>query len=141
MREARALPINEVPDGDWYAAAGLERVPESAEAARRLVRDALASWGLLQVGHPAGVVVTELVSNAVRHTRSTGLSVSVVRLAPRRVCIGVLDQDRRRPEFKPWSLEAESGRGLLLIDAMASAWGVDVLPDGKRVWALLEASP
>lgn len=139
MRDAVALPIVELPGGDSFAARNLERVPESAELARSLVRGALESWGLLRMGEPARVVVTELVSNAVRHAQGDGLRVTVVRLSPERVRIGVVDRDRTRPQVKPMSLDAESGRGLVLVEAMSSVWGVDLLPGGKEVWADLEA--
>jgi serine/threonine-protein kinase RsbW len=140
MRSARVPPIAHYPTGDWHAAENFQRVPQSAAAARRLVHDTLGGWHLLRMDDRAMVIVTELVSNAINHARGDGMRVSVVRFPDDRVRIGVIDRDRTRPEIKPMTPDQEGGRGLLLIEAMSSVWGVDLLPGGKRVWAELEAS-
>ncbi|WP_225850640.1 ATP-binding protein [Streptomyces sp. HPF1205] len=134
------LPVLQLPTGDWYAAENLPRVPESAERARRMARTAIASWGLLRLSDQSELLVTELVSNAVKHAQGEGLRVTVLRLSYERVRIGVHDRDRTRPRIKPVTLDGESGRGLLLIDALSVSWGVDLLPGGKRVWVVLEAA-
>lgn len=123
---------------DWHFVENFDRVPESAAAARRLVHNALDEWHLLQMGDRAMLVVTELVSNAARHAQGDGVRVSVVRFSGDRVRIDVIDRDRTRPEIKLGTLDQEGGRGLLLVEAISSVWGVDLLPGGKRVWAVLE---
>lgn len=127
-------------DSDQHAAASFERTPESARDARRLVRDTLKDWGLAHLADQAELVVTELVSNAVRHAKGEGLRVTVDRLPTGRVHLAVLDRDPARPQIRPPTPDGVSGRGLLLVDAMSFAWGVDMLPGGKRVWAVLEAA-
>lgn len=81
----------------------------------------------------AFVVVSELVSNAIRHAQTP----SEVRLRFDRgvLRIEVLDGVITMPQPRqPEGAEA-SGRGLMLIAALADAWGVDPHPDGKLVWA------
>ncbi|MGW1807185.1 ATP-binding protein [Streptomyces sp. NPDC002078] len=124
-----------------------ERVPQSGEEARRLVRVALAAWGLRHVDVDAAeLVVAELVANAVRHAAGHALRILVDRPDPGHVYIAVVDRaPRRLPALRTAGPHETGGRGLLLVDAHALRWGWDILgglsPWGKRVWALLETRP
>ncbi|MEU6523579.1 ATP-binding protein [Streptomyces sp. NPDC046924] len=115
----------------------LPRQPESAGVARSLVRAALAVWGLDELADDGALIVSELVSNAVRHARSHSIRVTVTRPGTARVYIGVVDKSRACPEPREPDEEDESGRGLTLVGSLADDWGTDVLPWGKRVWAVL----
>lgn len=126
------VPASAVPA---VYAASLERVPESAGAARRLVVRALDAWCLSGLTGSVELVVSELVSNAVRHASGAGVRVSVVRVGERRVRVSVFDGDRTRPRVRQPGPDGEQGRGLLIVAAEATAWGVDLLPGGKSVWA------
>ncbi|MEU6179644.1 ATP-binding protein [Streptomyces coeruleorubidus] len=118
---------------------GLE---ESAETARRLVRTALAAWGLDELTDTAILLVSELVANAVKHTNSRVIRVIVTRPSERFVRIGVVDKARVMPEFvKPGDDLLTSGRGLLLVDALAERWGTDLYRWGKQVWAEVMSEP
>ncbi|MEW2316542.1 ATP-binding protein [Streptomyces bauhiniae] len=117
----------------------LPRQPESAAAARRLVRDALAVWALDDLAEDAVLVVTELVSNAVRHARRASVRVIVERTAQRTVRLAVADLSRTGPVPCLPGLNEEEGRGLLLVAALATRWGCDERRWGKIVWAELEA--
>ena len=101
--------------------------------ARALVRDALRDWGLNAISDDATLVVTELVTNAVTH------GGSVLRLQLSRTSgafrIEVVDDGEGTPEPQPPDTEAEGGRGIMLVDAMSSSWGVENVPQGKLVWA------
>lgn len=114
-----------------------ERVPEAAGAARALAGEALEVWCLPQLMDPVRLVMTELVTNAIRHARGEGMRVSVLRLTGDRVRISVLDRDCTRPELQRPDWANERGRGLRIVDAESATWGVDLLPGGKRVWAEL----
>ncbi|MCX5377969.1 anti-sigma regulatory factor [Streptomyces sp. NBC_00091] len=84
------------------------------------------------------LVVSELVTNAVRYGTEPGDSLRVVlAAAPGLVRIKVQDPCRRRPRRKPESAERQRGRGLFNVDALAHDWGVDDRPMGKSVWAEL----
>lgn len=122
-------------------AESLGRVPESAAEARHLVAAALKAWSLPQLVEDAELVMTELVSNAVAHTAGECIRVNVLRLSDRRVRISVADRDRKRPTRREPDVCGERGRGLLLVEACSSKWGVRVLPGGKAVWSELEAAP
>jgi serine/threonine-protein kinase RsbW len=128
-----------VGTGAWSYDDNLDRVPESAAVARRLVAEALADWGLHHLLDETVVVMTELVSNAVDHATGEGMRVTVRLFSDRRVQVAVLDRDPTRPRPRSSSSDAERGRGLLLVAALSDRWGVDMLAGGKRVWAELGA--
>lgn len=123
----------------------LPREPEAAEKARRLARLAVTGWELGDdAAETVALVLSELVSNAVRHTRSRLLLVLVERPTPDRVRVAVVDKDAYRlPVIRTADVDSVSGRGLVLVDALADRWGCDRLgpetrPTRKRVWAELQ---
>ncbi|GGW85500.1 MULTISPECIES: ATP-binding protein [Streptomyces] len=115
---------------------------DSAEAARRLVETALSDWRLECLADDGTLVVSELVANAVRHTDSRRIQIVVRRSGERSVRIGVIDTARVIPApAKPQDHLSTSGRGLLLVDALAQRWGTDLYHFGKQVWAELISEP
>ena len=89
----------------------------------------------------ARVCVSDVATNVLRHTDVPVLAVEVSVLRDR-VVVGVRDSDPGgRPRVGKPSEQAESGRGLLLVQSLAHAWGVSwtggLAPTGKRVWVEL----
>ncbi|MGW7072149.1 ATP-binding protein [Streptomyces sp. NPDC054855] len=123
----------------------LVNAPQTAGEARRLVRVAFSAWDVEEHADIAQVVISELVTNAVRHTGSRCIRVIVEHPAPDRVLVAVVDTSRDLPRMGAPSAEGLSGRGLLLVDALSQHWGSTRLgPDGRRgkkVWAQLEIKP
>lgn len=119
---------------------GLSPIESAASSARRLVDTACAQWGLPALRDTARLVVTELVSNAVRHgtvAASTGVEVTLTRGAGA-VYVSVRDRSRRLPKpGGPVPPTVEGGRGLLVVGIMSRAWGATPTVDGKVVWATL----
>jgi anti-sigma regulatory factor (Ser/Thr protein kinase) len=109
---------------------------EAPTAARHFVADVLNRSGhsrtLLE---DAKLVVTELATNAVLHARSP-FSVEI-RPHGAAVRIAVQDGSHARPTVRDNGMAA-SGRGLRLIDAIATSWGVEIAHEGKIVWAELQ---
>jgi anti-sigma regulatory factor (Ser/Thr protein kinase) len=109
----------------------------AARQARHFVVDVLTRWG-----HAGGfledaqLVVTELATNAIVHARSP----FSVRLQPqgRGVRLAITDTSLSRPTLHDAGPLATSGRGLRLVDALATNWGVELATDGKTVWAELQ---
>jgi anti-sigma regulatory factor (Ser/Thr protein kinase) len=83
----------------------------------------------------ARLVVSELTTNAVVHAGSP-FSVAV-RHEGSAIRIAVHDSNPTLPVLRDGGPAAPSGRGLHLVRALTSAWGVDRSPDGKTVWAEL----
>ncbi|MEU0331813.1 ATP-binding protein [Streptomyces sp. NPDC006193] len=115
----------------------LPRQPESAAPARRLVRAACAVWRLDDLAEDGALIVSELVTNAVRHARRDSIRVVVERLGAARVRVAVVDFSKAPPVRKVSGLDDEHGRGLALVTELAEDWGSEPLPWGKRVWAEL----
>lgn len=117
----------------------LSPTPRGARLARLLATEQLRSWGLPL--DPARQVVAELSANAATHGRIPGrdfrLLLYVVAATLR---IEVTDTRGDRPPSPQLpGPDAESGRGLLLVDALADRWGVTPgLPPRKTVWAELD---
>jgi DNA-binding NarL/FixJ family response regulator len=112
--------------------AELDQDLRSGARARRLVTEALERWQCEQALDTVQLLVSELVTNAVVHANSRP-AVAVI-LLPEVVRIEVMDQSSARPEARDASDQDESGRGLLLLDEMASRWGVEPAATGKTVW-------
>ena len=103
--------------------------PAGARAARRFARQAL--WDLGPVAEVAELLVSELATNAVRHA-STPFTVVVEAGDPVRVVVS----DGVAVDLRVTASEddATSGRGLLILDALAHRWGVTQDGAGKQVW-------
>ncbi|MGW1836712.1 ATP-binding protein [Streptomyces sp. NPDC002067] len=78
------------------------------------------------------LLTSEVVGNAVTHT-ATACAVCV-RAVDGRVRVEVTDADPELPFPATTGPEAEGGRGLQLVEALAAAWGVIPVPEGKAVW-------
>ena len=78
------------------------------------------------------LLVSELASNAVRHA-GTPFTVSLA-CDGATVRVEVDDGNVHRPVLREPSVDAVTGRGLLIVDALAERWGVDSTPTGKTVW-------
>ncbi|MFD8375302.1 ATP-binding protein [Streptomyces sp. NPDC059688] len=126
------------PDEALTVTLSLPRRADSVPVARHLVRHALADWKLPDLGDRAELVVTELVSNTVRHARASTIRVTVRRLARDTVRVAVIDMSRTMPVLIPFAEDAVDGRGLAIVDAVSTRWGTDRLPWGKRIWADLK---
>ena len=100
----------------------------------------LKRWRLESAIEPAQLLTSELVTNAVLHA---GTEVQVVLEAfDQTVHVEVIDLTKRPPVVRYSAYDdLQTGRGLTLLDSMASAWGVDPLERGKSVWFDLDASP
>ncbi len=105
----------------------------SARVARNFVKETLRDWGYEALEPEATLAVSELVTNAVVHGRS-GSSVTIVDLGGCSVSLRIRDDAAERPKIIDAGSDATSGRGMMLVDAVANSWGVEDDPPGKVVW-------
>ncbi|MFJ9819483.1 ATP-binding protein [Streptomyces sp. NPDC101151] len=116
----------------------LASTPRGARLARLLAADRLRGWGLPPA--PATHIVAELAANAATHGRLPGRGFRLtLYVVGRTLRIEVTDtRGDRLPKLQVPDADAESGRGLLLVDALADRWDV---AEGrfprKTVWAEL----
>ena len=125
------------PHPAWFAA-----LPATAQApglARQAIREALPSWQLAHLEETALLLVSELVTNAVRHAQNEDRMIALrLETTAGGLRIEVHDGDSRWPQpGTPDDLD-ESGFGFVLVAALASTWGVTDLAVGKAVWAELD---
>lgn len=113
----------------------LPATPASAKRARDLSIECCRAWEVEVLSGDVALVVTELVANAVRHA-GTDVWVRLVPLA-RGLRLEVADASVRPLRTRPHAQDAEGGRGLVLVDALATRYGVEADAHGKRVWAEL----
>ncbi|MFC5013788.1 ATP-binding protein [Streptomyces lienomycini] len=122
---------------------------EGFARARVFARDTLRGWSLADRGDDAVLVITELVSNAVKHAvPSAAAGAPEVRLGlvlhSAHLTLTVSDPGDNEPVFDPSDGSAlqEHGRGLRIVDALAEEWGwTPRFPAGKTVWATLPTRP
>ncbi|MCQ4083117.1 ATP-binding protein [Streptomyces sp. RB6PN25] len=115
-------------------------LPAVAEV-RRLLRDQLHSWGASGLADTAELLTSELVTNALVHTdRGAELTATLSGGPVHRLRVEVYDFVTRHPKMRKASDQAASGRGLLLVQALADAWGVRPHGVGKIVWFELVAT-
>ena len=120
-----------LPREDWV----LPAEARSAARARALIAQRLADLPA-EALEVVLLLTSELVTNAVRHARGP-VEVHLAR-NDRDVRVEVEDRSPERPVVRPLDQEALNGRGLLLVDGLASGWGVQPTETGKRVWFSLE---
>ncbi|MFI7097857.1 SpoIIE family protein phosphatase [Streptomyces sp. NPDC050161] len=125
MARVHGLPKDAV--GDWNLA------PEarSVARARELARDQLTDWGLEALVDTTELLVSELVTNALRHGHG---EIRLRLLRDRSLVCEVWDADLAQPRRRRARDTDEGGRGLQLVGLLSSGWGSRRTPRGKTVW-------
>ncbi|MCL8014459.1 ATP-binding protein [Streptomyces sp. AS02] len=114
--------------------ADLRAVPEARKALRELLR----TWGRPGRSDIAELLTSELVTNAIVHTDREAVLTATV--GPGGLRVEVRDFVSRRPRPRvPNADDGTNGRGLLLVQSLADAWGVRPHGVGKAVWFELDA--
>jgi anti-sigma regulatory factor (Ser/Thr protein kinase) len=114
--------------------------PAAAAEARRRVRDTIASWQVPVDQDAALLLTSELVTNAVRHEAGQAVML-VVTCADGQLRVDVHDTSRSLPAVADVPADAETGRGLLLVESLSDEWGFYRTPAGKAVYFTLAFEP
>jgi STAS domain/Histidine kinase-like ATPase domain len=126
------------PDGGHRLSLNLEPLAVAARRAREMITEACDRWDLADLAGSSRIVVTEMVNNVVVHARTPMIVLLAVHGS--RLSVAVRDESPTAPTFTGTpALTAYGGRGMLLIDSVATRWGNLALSHGKVVWAILEA--
>ncbi|WP_333749187.1 ATP-binding protein [Streptomyces sp. IBSBF 2394] len=113
---------------------------EEVSALRREVRARLEGWRLRGLVDDAQLCVSELVANVITHVGAGTPTTLSLLMNGAFLRIEVRDPDSRAlPTLVAADVEAEGGRGMALVDAVADRWGVALLADGKVTWCEIAA--
>ncbi|MFG3252657.1 SpoIIE family protein phosphatase [Streptomyces sp. NPDC048172] len=111
----------------WF----LDPRAQTAGQARRLARRALARWDLEELTEPVELLVSEIVTNAVRYAERP-ITLRLLRTDTLRCEVG--DDVPQLPRLRQARATDEGGRGLYLVNRLARRWGATRLSTGKVVW-------
>ncbi|RPE40993.1 PAS domain S-box-containing protein [Streptomyces sp. Ag109_O5-1] len=125
MARVQGLPAESV--GDWT----LPREPRSVGRAREYARGQLLTWDLEPLVDTAELLVSELVTNALRYGEG---EIRLRLLLDRTLVCEVWDSGLVQPRRRRARDTDEGGRGLQLVGLLSAAWGSRRTPRGKTVW-------
>ncbi len=134
------LVLRRAPDPGTHRAPRIHQYihqadPEGLSDARYALRQALRDWGVPELADDVEVAAGELLVNALLHTDGGAvLTMEVLPEPVRRIRLWVKDRSSVWPRRRSPGEAATTGRGLLLVDALATHWGVESRGDGKAVW-------
>lgn len=115
----------------------LQRSEECVRHARRAVAEACR--GLARdVVEIAQLLTSELVTNALQHGGGD-IAVEVAR-SDKTLRVSVDDESTNQPRRTSAGVDEIRGRGLMLVEALSSRWGILTRPNGKRVWFELKTA-
>ncbi|WP_369203003.1 SpoIIE family protein phosphatase [Streptomyces sp. PU-14G] len=113
--------------GDWT----LPPEPRSVARARELAREQLTAWDLEALGDTTELLVSELVTNALRYGEG---NIRLRLLLEHTLVCEVWDAGQVQPRRRRAHDTDEGGRGLQLVDLLSTGWGSRRVPSGKAVW-------
>jgi anti-sigma regulatory factor (Ser/Thr protein kinase) len=119
-------------NGETHASIDLASRVQSARVARLFIKERLNAWGREDLTEAAELLTNELVTNSILHA-GTDIVVEASH-EPEVVRIEVSDFEGSAVARRRGALDDERGRGLELVDALASSWGVVRSPGRKTVW-------
>ncbi|MEV5873731.1 SpoIIE family protein phosphatase [Streptomyces sp. NPDC052101] len=110
--------------------------PDRIAEARQHLRELLHDWAAAEQIDSAVLLVSEMVTNVLVHTDTDALLLAEVtgETRARRLRVQVTDTGDDLPHKRRPGELASSGRGLMLIELLADAWGVDPRGEGKSIW-------
>ncbi|MER8184522.1 SpoIIE family protein phosphatase [Kitasatospora sp. NPDC094015] len=109
--------------------------PEGLVETRTMLRQALAAWGAGGLSGDIELAADELLTNALVHTDGGAmLTVELLTRPVRRIRLEIQDRSSDLPRRRAPGETATSGRGLMLVEALAASWGVEPRGTGKSVW-------
>ncbi|GLW71819.1 hypothetical protein Kpho02_41180 [Kitasatospora phosalacinea] len=123
-----------LPD-DKVAVWTLPEDPAVVRTARRLAEHQLAAWGLQELEFSTDLIVSELVTNAIRYGKSP---IRLRLINDRGLICEVSDSSDSTPHLRRAKSTDEGGRGLFIIGQLAQRWGTRFAQHGKTIWAQQE---
>nr|WP_255311252.1 ATP-binding protein [Streptomyces viridosporus] len=135
------MPAIDTRDRQHRCALPFAALPAEVRLLRRAAAAQLDQWGVPTAGDETGLLVTELATNVIKHVGEGTLATLILEWKRERLRVEMHDKSRTLPSPRGAACDAECGRGLHLIAAMAVDWGVVVTALGKAVWCEIELGP
>ena len=110
----------------------LPRDPAAVARARKMAGEQLAAWDLTEAAFTTELIVSELVTNALRYGDAP-IELRLIRDST--LICEVSDGSNTAPHLRRARVFDEGGRGLLLVAQLADRWGTRQTPTGKTIWA------
>jgi anti-sigma regulatory factor (Ser/Thr protein kinase) len=110
--------------------------PKAAAEARGCVRAAIDAWDVPVDRDVAVILTSELVTNALRHEAGETVTLTITCVCDQ-LRVDVHDSSSAAPVLEDAPVDAESGRGLLLVATLSAEWGFYRTPAGKAVYFTL----
>ncbi|KAB1140147.1 SpoIIE family protein phosphatase [Streptomyces luteolifulvus] len=126
VARTRALPADRI--AEWQVPSD----PAAVGRIRALTTQKLAEWELEELTFTTELILSELVTNAIRYG---GDSVHVRVLVDRNLICEVFDSSSTSPHLRYAAMTDEGGRGLFLVAQLTERWGTRYTPEGKVIWA------
>ncbi|MFJ3442483.1 SpoIIE family protein phosphatase [Streptomyces sp. NPDC086081] len=131
---ARTAVLDEGQVRTWE----LPAEPAAVARARKTAGEQLAEWGLMEAEFATELIVSELVTNALRYG---GAPIALRLIRDATLICEVSDGSSTAPHLRRARVFDEGGRGLLLVAQLAERWGTRQTATGKTIWAELPLSP
>ncbi|MGW7255115.1 SpoIIE family protein phosphatase [Streptomyces sp. NPDC054834] len=126
IARTRALPPDRIADWD------VPPDPAAVAKVRLAAADKLDEWGLTELAFGMELVLSELVTNAIRYG---GEPIHVRLIHDRTLTCEVADASSTSPHLRYAATTDEGGRGLFLVSQLTERWGTRYTPQGKVIWA------
>ncbi|MFF4038812.1 amino acid permease [Streptomyces sp. NPDC001816] len=126
-------------DRNQFAEWALASDPAAVATIRSAVAKQLGDWGLDDLAFTTELIVSELVTNAIRYAGGGPIQVRLIR--DRNLICEVSDTGHTTPNLKHAENDDEGGRGLFIIAQMTHHWGTRYTPTGKTIWTEQDLQP
>jgi signal transduction histidine kinase len=133
VARTRVLPRDDI--ADWE----VEPDPAAVAKTRAAVAERLESWGLEDLEFTTELILSELITNAIRYG-APPIRVRLIRDDAHLIC-EVSDSSSTSPHLRYAAATDEGGRGLFLVAQFAERWGTRYTLDGKVIWAEQPLAP
>jgi PAS domain S-box-containing protein len=131
------LLLTRLPEGPLATiSTDLPAAPESVPEGRAFLSKALTAWDCVPSADDARLLLSEILTNAVQHAQGP-ISLHLCRTATD-LTVEISDHSPHLPHPRMANEDEESGRGLILVRALADAWGVRPTDAGKTTWFTLK---
>ncbi|MGW0954824.1 ATP-binding protein [Streptomyces sp. NPDC002545] len=128
------MPGTSARGGQHRCVLPFKALPAEVRLLRKAATAQLDQWGVPTAGEETALVVTELATNVIKHVGEGASATLILEWSRERLRVEMHDKSRVLPSVHRADCDAECGRGLHMVTAMAVDWGTVVTALGKAVW-------